>query len=67
MREDQEMQDLRTPEEKAFIEDLDAMGEELGEQLRQEHFSRGKPLIIERDGVTMLKHPDGRVTPVDGE
>ena len=43
------------------------MGEELGEQLRQEHFSRGKPLIIERDGVTMLKHPDGRVTPVDGE
>ena len=61
------MQDLRTPEEKAFIEDLDAMGEELGEQLRQEHFSRGKPLIIERDGVTMLKHRDGRVTPVDGE
>ena len=31
------------------------MGEELGEQLRQEHtFSRGKPLIIKRGGVTML-------------
>ena len=42
LREDQDMQDLRAPEEKAFIEDLDAMGEELGEQLRQEHFSRGK-------------------------
>ena len=59
------MQDLRTPEEKAFIEDLNAMGLELGEQLEREHFSRGKPLIIERDGVTMLKHPDGRITLLD--
>lgn len=59
------MKDLRTPEEKAFMADLDAMGKELGEQLRQEHFSRGEPLIIERDGVTMLEHPDGRITPLD--
>ena len=48
------MQDLRTAEEKVFIEDLNTMGKELGEQLRQEYFSRGKPLIIERGGVTML-------------
>ena len=61
------MRDLRTPEEKAFIEDLDAMGEELGEKLRREHFSLGKPLIIERGGVTMLKHPDGWVTPANRE
>ena len=61
------MKDLRTPEEKALIEELDAMGEELGEKLRQEHFSRGEPLIIERDGVPMLKHADGRVTPADGK
>lgn len=61
------MKDLRTPEEVKFIDDLNAMGEELGEQLRDEHFSRGEPLIIEHNGVTMLKHPDGRITPVDGE
>ena len=61
------MQDLRTPEEKAFIEVLDTMGEELGERLRREHFSLGRPLIIERGGVTMLRHPNGRVTPADGK
>ena len=61
------MKDLRTPEEKAFIEDLDAMGEELGEQLRQEHFSRGQPLVIGCNGAAMLKHPDGRITPLDEE
>ena len=61
------MRDLRTTEEKAFIEDLDAMGEELGKKLRQEHFSRGEPLVIGRNGMAMLKHPDGRVTPLDGE
>ena len=61
------MKDQRTPEEKAFIADLDAMGEELGEQLRQEYFSRGQPLVIGRDGVAMLKHPDGRITPLDDE
>lgn len=65
--EDQDMKDERTPEEKAFIENLDAMGEELAERLRQEHFSRGEPLIIGRNGVAMLKHPDGRITPLDGE
>ena len=64
---DHPMKDLRTPGEKAFIKDLDAMGEELGEKPRQEYFGSGRPLIIERDGVTMLKHADGRVTPVDGE
>ena len=57
--------DNLTPEERAFIEDLNAMGKELGEQLEREHFSRGEPLIIERDGVTMLKHPDGRLTPLN--
>lgn len=61
------MKDERTPEEKAFIEDLDAMGKELGERLRKEHFSRGEPLVIGRNGVAMLKHPDGRITPLDGE
>lgn len=61
------MKDERTPEEKAFIEDLDAMGEELGERLRQEHFSRGEPLVIGRNGVAMLKYADGRITPLDGE
>ena len=61
------MKDERTPEEKAFIERLDAMGEELGEKLRQEHFSRGEPLVIGRNGAAMLKHPDGRITPLDGE
>ena len=61
------MQDLRTPEEKAFIEHLDAVCEDMAEDLRQEHWSRGEPLIIERNGVTMLKHPDGRVTSVNGE
>ena len=61
------MKDERTPEEKAFIEDLDAMGKELGERLRKEYFSRGEPLIIGRNGVAMLKHPDGRITPLDGE
>jgi len=45
----------------------DAMGKELGERLRQEHFSRGEPLIIGRNGVAMLKHPDGRITPLDGK
>ena len=61
------MQDLRTTEERAFIEGLDAMGEELEEKLRQEHFSRGEPLVTGRNGMAMLKHPDGRVTPLDGE
>ena len=61
------MKDLRTPQERAFIERLDAICEEMGEELEREHFSRGKPLVIERDGVTMLKHPDGRVTSVDRE
>lgn len=61
------MKDLRTPEEKAFIERLDAVCEDMGEELEREHFRRGKPLIIERDGVTMLRHPDGRVTSVDGK
>ncbi len=61
------MKDLRTPEEKAFIEHLDTVCEDMGEELEREHFSRGKPLIIERDGVTMLRHLDGRVTSVDGE
>ena len=61
------MKDLRTPEEKAFIEHLDKIGGKIGDELEREHFSRGEPLIIERDGVTMLRHPDGRVTPVDGE
>ena len=61
------MKDERTPEEKAFIEDLNAMGEELGEKLRQEHFSRGEPLIIGCNGAAMLKHPDGRITPLNGE
>lgn len=54
-----------TPEERDFIADLNAMGKELEKQLEREHFSRGEPLIIERDGVTMLKHPDGRITPLD--
>ena len=44
------MKDLRTPEEKAFIEHLDATCEDMGEELEREHFSRGEPLIIERDG-----------------
>lgn len=61
------MKDLRTPEEKAFIEDLDAMGEELGEQLRQEYFSRGQPLVIGCNGAAMLKHPDGHITPLNEE
>ena len=61
------MRDLRTPEEKAFIEHVDAVCEDMAEALRQEHWSLGEPLIIERDGVTMLKHPDGRVTSVNGE
>ena len=43
------MRDLRTAEEKAFIEGLDAMGKELGEQLRQERFSRGKPRARRRN------------------
>ena len=60
------MRDLRTPKEKAFIEHLDAVCEDMAEDLRQEHWSRGEPLVIERDGVTMLKHPDGRVTSVNG-
>ena len=61
------MKDLRPPEEKVFIEHLDAICEEMGEELEREHFSRGRPLIIERGGVTMLRHPDGLVTPVDAE
>ena len=38
-----------------------------GVELEREHFGRGKPLIVERDGVTMLRHPDERFTLVDGE
>ena len=59
------MRDQRTPEEKAFIDHLDAIGKKVGDELEREHFSRGEPLIIERDGVTMLKHPDGRITPLN--
>ena len=61
------MKDERTPEEKVFIKNLDAMGEELGKSLRQDHFSRGEPLVIGRNGVAMLKYADGRITPLDGE
>ena len=62
------MKDERTPEEKAFIERLDAVCEDTGEKdLRQEHWGRGEPLIIGRNGVAMLKYADGRITPLDGE
>ena len=61
------MKDERTPEEKAFTEHLDAVCEDMAEDLRQEHWSRGEPLIIGRNGVAMLKHADGRITPLDGE
>ena len=61
------MRDLRTPEEKAFIEHLDAVCEDMAEDLRQQHWSRGEPLINKRDAVTLLKHSDGRVTSVNGE
>ena len=61
------MQNLRTPEGKAFIKHLDAVCEDMAEALRQEHWSRGEPLIIQRNGVTMFKHSDGRVTSVNGE
>lgn len=61
------MKDERTPEEKAFIEHLDAVCEDMTEDLRQEHWSRGEPLVIGRNGVAMLKHPDGRITRLDGE
>ena len=57
------MRDLRTAEETAFIEHLDAVCEDMVEDLWQKHWSRGEPLIIERDGITMLKHLDGRITP----
>ena len=67
MKEDRDMQDLRTPEEKAFIAHLDAVCEDMAEDLRQEHWSQGEPLIIGRNGVAMLKHSDGRITPLDGE
>ena len=61
------MKDLRTPEEKTFIEYLDAVCEDMGMNWSVSISAAASRLIIERDGVAMLRHPDERFTLVDGE
>lgn len=50
-----------------FVQGLERASDAVMNEVQEEHFKNGLPLVIERDGVTMLEHADGGTTPLDGE